>query len=212
MRHLLALLGVLLIQPAIAEGDRAGDFDYYVLALSWQPTWCYLEGDDRGAPECAPGTARGWSLHGLWPQYEEGWPTDCPTTARNPPRRMTAEQTDLFGSSGLAWYQWQKHGRCSGLEAGDYYRLARLAFDRANKPAVFRKLDEPVRLPAQVVEDAWLEANPDLTDDMLRVTCRDGHIQEVRICLTRELEPRACAPDSRRDCTMDRAVFTPIRD
>lgn len=211
MRSLLLALSLALPLPALAAGDKAGDFDYYVMALSWSPSWCSIEGDDRDAPECETGSARGWSLHGLWPQFEEGYPSDCPTTARNPSRSMTAEMADIFGSSGLAWYQWKKHGRCAGLSAQDYYRLTRLAFDSVTRPAVFRQLDKAVRLPAQVVEDAWLEANPDLTDDMMRVTCKSGHIQEIRICLTRDLEPRSCAPDSRRDCTMDNAIFTPLR-
>ncbi len=33
---------------AWGDGEKAGDFDYYVLALSWSPTWCALEGDRRG--------------------------------------------------------------------------------------------------------------------------------------------------------------------
>ena len=208
----LAILVILAGLAARADGERAGDFDYYVMALSWQPSWCALEGDARDAPECGAGTARGWSLHGLWPQYEEGFPANCPTSHRNPSRRDTAEQADLFGSSGLAWYQWQKHGRCSGLSAANYYRLARLAYDSVVRPPVFRNLDKPVRLPAQVVEDAWMEANPSLTDDMIRVTCKAEFVQEVRICLTRDLKPRVCAPDSRRDCRADSALFPPIRD
>lgn len=208
---LAASLFLASLEPASAAGERAGDFDYYVMALSWSPSWCTLEGDRRGAPECSDGADLGWTLHGLWPQYEEGYPSDCPTTERNPSRSQTAAMADLFGSSGLAWYQWKKHGRCSGLSATDYYRLAQLAFDRVTRPVVFRQLDKTVRLPAQVVEDAWMDANPKLSDDMMRVTCKGGHIQEVRVCLSRDLEYRACAPDSRRDCTMDDALFTPVR-
>ncbi|MEL6210676.1 MAG: ribonuclease T, partial [Pseudomonadota bacterium] len=169
------------------------------------------EGDDRGAPECASGAGLGWSVHGLWPQFEEGYPSDCPTSERNPSRRETAEQADIFGSSGLAWYQWQKHGRCSGLSAANYYRLTRLAFEKVTRPSVFRQLDQPVRLPAEVVEEAWLDDNPTLKDEMLRVTCAGDYVQEVRICFTRDLEPRACAPDARRDCTAERVLLPPIR-
>ena len=73
--------------PAAAAGDEAGRFDYYVLALSWSPTWCALDGDARGADQCDPRHDFGWTLHGLWPQYEEGYPQDCATTARPPSRR-----------------------------------------------------------------------------------------------------------------------------
>ena len=57
-----------------------------------------------------------------------------------------------------------------------------------------------VRLPAPVVEDAFIAVNPAMGRDGITVTCDGGRVGEVRICLTRDLQPRACAPDSRRDC------------
>lgn len=206
MRWLLLLLFSATI--ARADGERAGEFDYYVLSLSWSPTWCALEGETRGSPQCD--RPLGWVLHGLWPQYERGWPANCPTVHRNPSRTQTEAMADIMGTSGLAWYQWQKHGRCSGLAAEDYYRLARLAYERVNRPEVLRKLDRPVKLPASVIEEAFLQANPGLTADMLTITCKDGRIQEARLCLTRDLTPRPCAPDVRRDCTMTNALLDPI--
>nr|WP_071673936.1 ribonuclease T2 [Nioella nitratireducens] len=207
------LVGFLLLATGMAhaDGEQAGDFDYYVMSLSWTPTWCALEGDDRDSPQCDAGQGFGFTLHGLWPQYERGWPAFCPTTERNPSRQMTGEMADIFGTSGLAWYQWTKHGVCSGLSASDYYATARLAYGRVNRPTVLRHLDREVRLPAALVEQAFLEANPELTAEMLTVTCEAGRVQEVRICLTRDLEPRACAPDTARDCPLSEALFSPMR-
>lgn len=193
---------------AQAEGERAGEFDYYVMALSWSPTWCALEGKDRGSPQCDKDF--GWVLHGLWPQYEDGWPSYCTTNARNPSRSDTSAQSDLFGSSGSAWHQWNKHGRCSGLSSSDYYALSREAFGRIERPALLRQLDHSVRLPATVIEDAFLEANPTLEADQITITCKAGRIQEARICLTRDLELRTCGRDVRRDCTMQDALLDPI--
>ncbi|SFD06517.1 ribonuclease T2 family protein [Tropicimonas isoalkanivorans] len=205
------LLWVLLTGSAVADGERAGDFDYYVMALSWTPSYCATEGDAREAEQCDPARDLGWVLHGLWPQYEEGWPSFCASAAANPSRRQTAAMADIMGAPGLAWYQWKKHGRCSGLEATDYYALARRAYESVTPPPVLRKLSESVVLPAAVVEEAWLEANPELSADMVTVTCQSGRIMETRICLTRDLEPRACAPDARRDCTLSRALLDPVR-
>lgn len=115
-----------------------------------------------------------------------------------------------MGSGGLAWHQWKKHGRCTGLSAEDYFALSRMAYARAERPEIFRRLREAVRVDAAVVEQAFLEANPDMTADGITVVCRDGRIREVRICLTRELEPRDCGPDARRDCTGS-ARMAPIR-
>ena len=206
MRFLVVWL-VWLAGMASAEWERSCEFDYYVLALSWTPNWCALEGDARASEQCEPGQGHGFTLHGLWPQYEDGWPSFCPTVAR----AMTAEMADIMGTGGLAWHQWRKHGVCSGLSAADYFRLSRLAYDRVTRPEVLRRLDRAVRLPAAVIEEAFLEVNPNLSPEMLTVTCRAGHVQEVRICLTRDLEPRECAPDVARDCSLRDAMFAPMR-
>ncbi|TFL17744.1 ribonuclease T2 family protein [Jannaschia formosa] len=210
MRRLLALFA-LLAAPALADGEPAGEFDYYVLALSWSPSWCALEGDARGSPQCADGTGFGFVLHGLWPQYEAGWPSYCRGPHPEATRAQTAAMADIMGTAGSAWHQWKKHGHCSGLTAGDYFRLARLAFDGVTRPAELRALGRPVTLPAEVVEAAFLEANPGLSDEGVTVTCRDRRVQEVRICLTRALEPRACAPDAARDCGLRDALLLPVR-
>lgn len=209
----MRFLAVLLLSAGLAhaEGETAGDFDYYVLSLSWSPSWCAIEGDRRGSPQCDADRDFGWVLHGLWPQYEDGWPSYCATSERNPSRAETAVMADVMGTSGSAWHQWNKHGRCSGLSSDDYYALAREAYGRVVRPDVFRKLQDPVRLPASVVEDAFLEVNPALTPDKITITCKAGRIQEARICLTRDLEPRDCGRDVVRDCTMQDALFEPIR-
>lgn len=209
MRWFMILL--LSAMPALAEGERAGEFDYYVLSLSWSPSWCRLEGDDRGSPQCEDGTGYGWILHGLWPQFEEGWPSYCRGQARNPSRAMTGAMADITGTGGLAWHAWNKHGRCSGLSAEDYFEVSRDAYGAVNRPQVFRDLDRPVTLPASVVEAAFIEANPTLEPDMITVTCKRDRIEEVRICLTREFEPRTCGRDVIRDCRMTDALFEPLR-
>lgn len=205
----LGLSWVLATGVAWAEGERAGEFDYYVLSLSWSPTWCAIEGDARNSPQCEADF--GWVMHGLWPQYHRGWPSYCPTTQRNPSRAMTRDIADIMGTPGLAWHQWNKHGVCSGLSATDYYALSRQAYGSVVRPQVFRELDRPVKLPASVVEEAFLKANPQLEPDMITITCRDGRIQEARICLSKSLEPVPCGRDVVRDCQLDDALFAPIR-
>lgn len=205
------LIWLLSATLAFAEGEETGDFDYYVLALSWSPTWCALEGDARDSDQCDPRHDHGWTLHGLWPQYHRGWPSYCPTAERPPSRAMTAAMEDIMGSAGLAWHQWKKHGSCSGLAAPAYFALSREAYGRITRPPIFRKLDRAVRLPAAVVEEAFLEANPGLEPDGITITCRAGHIQEARICLSRALDPVPCGRDVVRDCTLRDAVFAPVR-
>lgn len=209
--RLLLVMVMLFATGAFAKGERSGDFDYYVLALSWSPNWCAREGDARGSDQCHPRHDFGWILHGLWPQNERGWPSFCQGAQANPSRRQTSEMADIMGTGGLAWHQWNKHGRCSGLEATDYFKTSRDAFNAVTRPEVLRRLDTSVRLPARVIEEAFLEVNPSLSSDMITVTCKDNYIQEVRICLTKSLSPRTCGAEVSRDCTRESAIFDPVR-
>ena len=204
------MLTLLMIGHATAAPNRAGVFDYYVLSLSWSPSWCAIEGDAKGAGQCDETGDFGFTLHGLWPQYEKGWPSFCKTAEPPPGRALTAAMADIMGSSGLAWHQWNKHGRCSGLSAAEYFAASRRAYDSITRPEVFRRLLKPVRLPATVVEEAFLADNPELEADMITVTCKRKFFQEVRICLTRDLQPRQCGADVSRDCTQ-RVSFPPVR-
>lgn len=196
---------------AHADGEPAGDFDYYVMSLSWSPNWCALEGDARNDPQCGDGTGTTFVLHGLWPQYESGWPSYCRTSERDPSRGETAAMADVFGGAGSAFYQWKKHGRCSGLSSADYFKLARRAYQTVRISEVFPRIDRDLKVPAEVIEGAFLEANPGLARDQVTVTCRSGMIQEVRICLTKDLQPRRCGTDTIRDCRLPDAILEAVR-
>ena len=118
---------------------------------------------------------------------------------------------DVMGSGGLAWHQWRKHGRCTGLSAEAYFAATRAASEGVAIPEVFDDLARDVTVPPAVIEEAVLEANPHLSHDGVTVICRDGALTELRICLTRALEPRACAPDVRRDCSQPRLLMEAVR-
>ena len=64
---------------------------------------------------------------------------------------------------------------------------------------------------ARLIEEAFLNDNPELSPDQITITCKQGYIQEARICLTRELEFRECGADVVRDCGMSNAQFDPMR-
>lgn len=205
------LVWLLLAGSAAADGERAGEFDYYVLSLSWSPNWCEVEGDAKGSDQCDPRHDHGWTLHGLWPQYSRGWPSFCRTPHPAPSRAMTADMADIMGTAGLAWYQWKKHGTCSGLSAEDYFSLSRDAFEKVTQPEVLTRLTRSVTLPARVIEEAFLRDNPVLQPDGITVTCKGRYIQEIRICLSRGLLPMLCGQDVVRDCTLTDALFAPVR-
>jgi ribonuclease T2 len=212
MRLVLGFLAAICLSSAArADGERPGEFDYYVMSLSWSSTWCALEGDARRDPQCDAGRGLTWTLHGLWPQFERGFPAYCRTTAQDPSRGATAAMADIMGGSGLAFYEWKKHGRCAGLSAQDYYTTMRKAWDKVTVPPLFARITSDLKVPASVIEGAFLERNPQLSRDQITVTCKSGRIHEVRICLTKDLEPRRCGADVIRDCSLQDAELDALR-
>ena len=116
-----------------------------------------------------------------------------------------------MGTSRLAWPPWRKRGSCNGLPATEYFALSRRAFESLAKPAALDRLAAPVTLPATLVEEAFLQANPGLAPDMLTITCRAGRIQEARLCLSKDLEPVPCGLDVVKDCQLRDALLDPAR-
>ncbi len=175
-----------------AEGDRPGTFEYYALVLTWSPTYCQGEGRSRKDAQCDVSRPRTFTLHGLWPQYEEGWPLNCPTGRRNwVPQRVIDEIADIMPSKGLVIHEYRTHGTCSGLEPVEYFAVARELYDQVRVPAAFTA-SEAATLSPDEIERVFAEANRWLKPDMMSVTCRDGKFLDLRICFGRDLFPRNC--------------------
>ena len=210
-RWLFGVVLCFLTGPALAQDqDQPGTFDYYVLAISWSPNWCERTGNARNSPQCANDRDLGWSLHGLWPQYDRGWPSYCDTDAAGPTTAVANRMAEIMGTEGLVRYQWEKHGTCSGLEAPVFFDRARSAYEATALPQAHRKITQLQRLAAAEIEQAFLAANPQLDADQITVSCKEQQIQEVRVCLSKDLTPRACGRDVSRECTLKNAEFHPI--
>jgi ribonuclease T2 len=186
---------------AVAAAPAPGDFDFYVLALSWSPTHCASEaGQGRDDDlQCRSGRAYGFVVHGLWPQFVQGWPTYCATEA---PRRVGAAvmeaALEVSPSRKLVQHQWEKHGTCSGLEQGAYFRAAARAAGGVRMPEAFIKPVRPVVTSAEAVRREFLRANSWLDASAVVVTCRRKEIGEVRVCLDKDVRGRACSAEVRR--------------
>ncbi len=195
--------------PAGAQGRSGGtpgEFDFYVLALSWSPGFCETTGDRRGSRQCEAGRRLGFVVHGLWPQYERGFPSRC-GPERALPRPALDEAGDVFPEESLARYEWRQHGTCSGLGPSEYMRAVRETRAKIRVPEALADLGEDGRTSPQAIERAFSEANPGLRSDMMSVQCGRGALQEVRICFTRDLRSfRPCPEVDRRSCR-----FGPIR-
>jgi ribonuclease T2 len=195
MRAVFGIVGVVIVLAAGLVLSREGSVEstregYLLLAVSWTPSWCEAEGRARGDDRCDPGSDAGWLVHGLWPQNDDGtWPEFCDSPHENPSRAMTRAMEDVMGSSGLAAYQWRKHGSCSGLSPEGYFSATRAAFEALRLP----EIGGTVRLD-QVLAQVQ-QANPAIGADMAVATCQGGMLREVRVCLSHDLTPQPCDPE-----------------
>jgi ribonuclease T2 len=173
------------------EGDKPGVFDYYVLVLGWSPSYCLGEGRERRDAQC--NTEQDFVLHGLWPQYDKGWPEDC-YSGKRPwiPRDVIKKMRDIMPSTGLIIHEYGTHGTCSGLSPEQYYAAARELYDRVSVPPRFVDPGSQRWLSPEDVEREFLAANPWLEPDMISVTCRRTNLLDIRVCFDRDLRPRAC--------------------
>lgn len=201
----LSLFGFTGAGHAQGFGQRSstpGDFDFYVLALSWSPGFCELDGDrTRNREQCGEGAGLRFVVHGLWPQNERGYPSDCGPAVRSPSRIALEQAEGVFPTESLARYEWRKHGTCSGSSPSDYFRDVRRARDKIAIPPVLAKADRDQSWTAIDLERAFAAANPGLRPDMMSVACKRGVLQEVRICLTKDLRGfRTCQQIDRSGC------------
>lgn len=193
---------------AQAPSSTTRGFDYYLVSLSWSPSYCETNPHDR--EQCGP-RGYGFVLHGLWPQHERGGgPQDCATRGR-PDAATIARTLAFMPSRRLIEHEWRAHGSCSGLDADAYFALSDRAYASVRIPPAFATAQVPARLDAEGVRDAFLAANPGLRADMFAVVCRGRDLAEVRICVDADLAPRRCGREVRTRCPRGVELRIPAR-
>jgi ribonuclease T2 len=200
MMRWLSLLMVLaaLTAPRTASAD---DFDFYVLSLSWSPSWCAAKDRDGSTAQCDGRRAYRFIAHGLWPQNERGWPEYC--SSREPervPQALASRYFDIIPSAGLAGHEWRKHGTCSGLGQRVYFETLKAAYGKIRLPPAIFDGRIPRKLGIDEIETLFARANPGLKRDGIAVSCDGGQLSEVRICMTKSLGFRACEEVDRNAC------------
>jgi ribonuclease T2 len=192
--------------------NEPGQFDFYVLALSWSPSFCEAAGERGRAPRQQCG-ARPYSfvVHGLWPQYEKGFPEYCQRDAPYVDDAVISSMLDLMPARGLVINQWKKHGTCSGLAPRAYFETVRKARAVVKIPEPYLDVKEVLSVTPDEVEEAFVAANPGLTRDAVAVTCDRRRLHEVRICMGRDFSFRPCPGVDARACRRDKLVMPPVR-
>lgn len=197
--------------PALAQSTEqqrpqnpTREFSFYVLSLSWSPSFC--AGLAESAPERAPpasecGThAYSFIVHGLWPQYESGFPEDCQVPAPRLNRAIALSMLDLMPSPALVFSEWDRHGTCSGLSPRNYFDTVRKARALVTIPAQYSDLQQPLDISPAAVEDAFVKANPGLSRGDIAIGCDAKRLTDVRLCLSKDLKFRACPEVVEHSC------------
>jgi ribonuclease T2 len=205
----------LIAGAALARDDRAGVFDYYVLALSWSPTYCGSEAGAHDGEQCTPGRRFAFVVHGLWPQFEKGWPENCSTGERWVPEAQIDMMLDIMPSRNLVIHEWKKHGSCSGLSLSDYFDKARALFAKIRIPARYLAPDTDLSVTPKQVTDDFVKSNRELRAAMLSVQCGNrsdrARLSELRVCFDRDGAFRACGENERRQCRAETLILPRVR-
>ena len=186
--------------------NTPGEFDFYVLSLSWSPDFCASNDDPQ---QCSFGKKLAFVLHGLWPQYTRGYPSDCSNVKL--PKDVQQQFPNLYPSTGLYTHEWNKHGTCSGFTPIEYMTLAKTLKESIGIPTAYRQPAESFRTTVEDLKAAFIATNPAVSEATLAVQCSGSgrFLQELRVCFSREGQPIACSQeilnDAARSC--DRAGF-----
>lgn len=193
--------------PPSAATDRA--YDYFVMALSWSPTFCRTHPDER--EQCGD-KGYGFVLHGLWPQYEGGGGPQRCATDDGPDRRTVERAMAFMPSRRLVNHEWRAHGSCSGMQPAAYFDLADRAFAALQVPPALKAPRRDTQMTADALRASLRKANPGLRDDMMSLHCSQGELVEIRVCLDKDLSLRGCGKRMRTGCPVSASFTIPATD
>jgi ribonuclease T2 len=193
---------------AADRANIAGQFDYYVMSLSWSPEYC-ASSSDPDSTQCGE---RRYSLvvHGLWPQYENGgFPADC-SAERAVPTAIIDSMLDIMPSKKLIQHEWDKHGTCSGLSVDKYFQLTRQIYNSIAIPDKYQQPTDYIMTSIKGLESDLIGVNPTLDGSKIAIDCKGRFLQEIRVCYDKNNQPRVCGRKVADKCRT-KVVLRPIR-
>jgi ribonuclease T2 len=163
-----------------------GQFDFYVLNLSWSPEFC---NSHPRAAECAQ--RRAFTLHGLWPQNNDGtYPEDCSET---PGLTNPSQFADIYPDPALLQHEWQTHGTCTALAPDQFFVLARRAEQFVNVPAELSHLTQQTTLTPTQIITLFAQSNPAIPASSFAISCGNNNLTAFEVCLDKDLKPASCS-------------------
>ena len=184
--------------PIEQLGPRMGkpkDFDYYLLALSWSPSYCAGRSGPSTEFQCQLNHF-GFVVHGLWPQYaansgrKDKYPRFCTTPTPVPSEVVKASLCTVPGEK-LIQCQWANHGTCSDFDQpAQYYGKIRQLTAALTLPKLAAG-----RQTAGAIAKAVADANKSINLPLAAIrvassydrTTKSQIFSEIRLCYSRDL-------------------------
>ncbi|HVJ04350.1 MAG TPA: hypothetical protein VM578_01625 [Candidatus Saccharimonadales bacterium] len=200
LRSLLAfaLLAALVVPSAArsrhknySQPSAPGEFDYYLLSLSWAPNFCATHSGN--ANECGIGRHRAFVVHGLWPQGEQGR-LNQPCQHTSPVAEDVVRYAlNFYPDAGLVQHEWQCHGSYSGLSARDYFTAVGHAYQSLHFPSSVAALSSDTRQNSATLVREFEQSNSAPQGSFVS-SCHDGELVAIEACFTKDLKLRSCSP------------------
>jgi ribonuclease T2 len=190
---------LLLAVASLLAAQTGANFDYYLLSLSWAPEFCAQPGEAAKNPlECGQG--KGFVVHGLWPEVNQGKSPESCGAAKMVPRSLVNDMLKYIPSASLIQHEWATHGTCSGLSQGDYFTKVMLARAAVQVPVQISSLGQTTTESPGEIEAQFAAANPSFPQGAVRTACQGGQLTELHVCFDKNLKALACTA-SAGECT-----------
>nr|AFK35006.1 unknown [Lotus japonicus] len=190
------------------------EFDYFALALQWPGTYCQRTRHCCSNNACCRGSNAPtiFTIHGLWPDYNDGtWPACC-TKSRFDPKEIST-LTDALekywpslscgspstcqGGKGTFWaHEWEKHGTCSSPVFRNEYDYFLATLNIYFKYNVTTVLNEAGYVPSNTEKyplGGIVSAIENAFHMSPLIICSKGSVEELRLCFYNDFKPRDCA-------------------
>ncbi|KAI3461777.1 hypothetical protein Pfo_018440 [Paulownia fortunei] len=205
------------VGEVLGKGGKQREFDYFKLSLQWPGTYCRRTRRCCSTNGCCRGSnaPTGFTIHGLWPDYNDGtWPACC-TGKRFDVKELSTllgalnkywpslscgSSSNCHGGKGLFWeHEWEKHGTCSSSAVGDeynYFLTALNVYFKYNITEVLREAGYVASNSEKYPLGGIVSAIQNVFHATPELECSGDALQELHLCFYKDFKPRDCAVES----------------
>nr|XP_043636075.1 ribonuclease 2-like [Erigeron canadensis] len=194
------------------------EFDYFTLALVWPPTYC-----TRSTKCCKQsGCCRGennpsvFTISGLWPDYNDGtYPSCCEGPSFNANEisplqgvmdtywpSFSCKMSKTCNNTKVSFWasEWEKHGTCAAPVTGGQYNFFQTAINLYSAYNVSEVIFGAGYVPSNsetYPSSGIISALENAFHATPQIKCKNGALQDLRICFTKDFKFRDCVGESK---------------